>query len=333
LGAAATAVALAGSTLTLTGALGAAADPQIAAPSVVALPPTEKVKARVIAMTEGEIDDWSTMVRFLLYSSDYDIAGIVEVNSQFQPNGHSEESWLEDETAAYEAVHPNLVVHDADYPTADYIRSVSVVGNETRADLILPPDEMTTKDTAGERLIIDALLDEDPRPILFGAWGGANTLAQALHTIKTEGTQADWDRAVAKTRVYAIWYQDNGGRWIEENYPEIQIFEAFRWDLAWNCRVLQGPAPDSVTALMDTPWLYENVKTNHAPLGAFYPQEYTSEGDTPAFMGAVDNGLNDAYADFTAGGWGGRGELDEPYLLPNHYSDRYGLADDGDAHK
>lgn len=34
----------------------------------------------------------------------------------------------------YEAVYPNLVVHNPDYPTPDYLRSVSAVGNETRTD-------------------------------------------------------------------------------------------------------------------------------------------------------------------------------------------------------
>jgi hypothetical protein len=317
------------------GTTAAAAAPERAQRLVAATPDAERIKPRIIAMTDGEIDDWSTMVRFLMYSSDYDVAGIVEENSIFQQVGHSTEPWLENELDAYEEVYPNLVVHNPDYPTPDYLRSVSVVGNENKQDLILAPDQMNTRDTAGERLIIDRLLDDDPRPILFGAWGGANTLAQALHTIKTEHSAADWDKAVAKTRLYAIWYQDNGGRWIEENYPEIQVFEAFRWDMAWNYRVLQGPAPDDVKELMDTPWLYENVKTNHGPLGAYYPQEYTSEGDTPAFMAAVNNGLSDnlEYADFSIGGWGGRGELDEPYRLPNHYSDRYGVADDGDAHK
>jgi hypothetical protein len=56
------------------------------------------------------------------------------------------------------------------------------VGNETRGDLILAPDKMTTEDTAGERLIVDRLLDADPRPLLLSCWGGCISLAQALWT-------------------------------------------------------------------------------------------------------------------------------------------------------
>ena len=56
------------------------------------------------------------------------------------------------------------------------------MGNETRGDLILAPDKMTTEDTAGERLIVDRLLDADPRPLLLSCWGGCISLAQALWT-------------------------------------------------------------------------------------------------------------------------------------------------------
>ena len=36
----------------------------------------QQEKPRVIVTTDGEIDDQSSMIRFLMYSSDYDVAGI-----------------------------------------------------------------------------------------------------------------------------------------------------------------------------------------------------------------------------------------------------------------
>ena len=39
-------------------------------------------KPRVIATTDGEVDDRSSMIRFLLYSCDFDVVGIVQVNSK-----------------------------------------------------------------------------------------------------------------------------------------------------------------------------------------------------------------------------------------------------------
>jgi len=40
-------------------------------------------------------------------------------------------------------------------------------------------------------------------------------------------------------------------------------------------------------------------------LGALYPQEYVSEGDSPAFLYSIANGLRN-HEDPTYGGWGGR---------------------------
>ena len=36
----------------------------------------QQEKPRVIVTTDGEIDDQSSMIRFLMYSSDYDVAGL-----------------------------------------------------------------------------------------------------------------------------------------------------------------------------------------------------------------------------------------------------------------
>ncbi len=52
-------------------------------------------KPRVIVMTDGEIDDHSSMIRFLLYTCDIDLLAIIETNSIFQRDGHSNEDWFE----------------------------------------------------------------------------------------------------------------------------------------------------------------------------------------------------------------------------------------------
>jgi len=327
------AAALAVTGLAVAGPAQAAAPASAPAAATAPSSDGDLTKPRVLVLTDAEIDDRSTMVRFLMYSSDYDVAGIIEQNSVFQQHGHSAEDWFEDEIAAYEAVWPNLVKHNPDYPTADYLRSVTKVGNEDPLDLIRAPKDMQTRGTEGEQQIIKVLTDDDPRPILTTCWGGCNTLAQALWTIQTTHPKADLDRALAKIRLYVIWYQDNGGRWIEQNYPQVQIFEAYQWDDIWDYQATTGPAPDYIHDIMTADWLNENVKQNHGPLGAYTPQDYISEGDTPSFMNAVNNGLQDAAYDFTLGGWGSRAALDYPYLKPNHYTDFSGVADDGDAYK
>jgi hypothetical protein len=75
---------------------------------------TEK-KARVIVMTDGEIDDQSSMIRFLLYTCDVDLQAIIETNSVWQRSGHSKENWYENQLNAYEWVYPNLIKHNPNF--------------------------------------------------------------------------------------------------------------------------------------------------------------------------------------------------------------------------
>ena len=71
-------------------------------------------------------------------------------------------------------------------------------------------------------------------------------------------------------------------------------------------------------------FIRDHVKTGHGPLGALYPQDYVSEGDSPAFFYSLPNGLRNAeHPGF--GGWGGRYERVQG--LANVYRD---ARDDGD---
>ena len=55
-------------------------------------------------------------------------------------------------------------------------------------------------------------------------------------------------------------------------------------------------------------WLARHIQQGHGPLGAAYPDvAFGMEGDTPAFLGLIPNGLNSPeHPDW--GGWGGRYE-------------------------
>jgi hypothetical protein len=295
-------------------------------------------KPRVIATTDGEIDDHSSMIRFLLYTCDFDVAGIVEVNSKFQKHGHSHEPWLENQLAAYEQVLPSLRKHNPDYPSAEYLRGLCRVGNENIKDLWVAPPDMETKHTAGAQLIIDTLLDNDPRPVHVLSWGGANTTASALWKLKTEHPKEKFNYAVSRIRIYCIWYQDGGGGWIQTNIPGAYINEAYRWDNVWDYESYDNARkpgklsanPQWIQEFMKPAWVDEHVKNGHGALGALCPQKYISEGDTPSFLHLVNNGLN-AHEDYTLGGWGGRSEFDDP-AFPNLLTDKT-LADNGDRNK
>ncbi len=308
------------------------------APMASAAEHGSSTRPRVIATTDGEVDDRSSMIRFLLYTCDFDVAGIVEVNSKYQKRGHSDEKWIQAQLDAYDQVLPNLRKHNPSYPDTDSLRKVMRVGNETEADLWIAPPEMQTKDTAGAQLIIDTLLDDDPRPVHVLSWGGANTTASALWKLKTGYPKEKFDYAVSRIRIYCIWYQDGGGSWIQKNVPGAYIYEAYGWDDVWDYESYdharkQGrvsASPPAIQEYMKDAWVNEHVKNGHGPLGAMTPQKYISEGDTPSFLNLINNGLA-ADLDYTLGGWGGRSAHDDPNF-PNHVTDKT-LTDDGDSHK
>jgi hypothetical protein len=65
--------------------------------------------------------------------------------------------------------------------------------------------------------------------------------------------------------------------------------------------------------MVDNPWLEENVMKNHGPLGALYPRlDYIMEGDTPSFIGLINNGLGSALSP-AYGGWSGRYDFFQSY--------------------
>src|SRR5215831_14869847 len=238
----------------------------------------QHVRPRVIVTTDGEIDDQSSMIRFLLCSSDYDVAGIVQVNG-VQKDGHSKEKWIEKEVEKYAACLPNLKINNPDYPDAAYLLSVVKVGNENRSDINTAPPLLSNSE--GAQLIIKTLLDNDPRPVHILAWGGANTQANALWQIKQNYSSDEWKKAAAKVRLYCIWYQDGGGKWIEDNLPEIKIYQAGSperdggWRYVWDYMSVDhyykdrlSKNPPALQKIMDTLWLQQNIKTGHGPLCA-----------------------------------------------------------------
>ncbi len=262
---------------------------------------------RVIVMTDAETDDRCSMVHFLLYTNDMQVDAIIQSNSCFQRRGWSNEPWLEEQISAYEKVYPNLLVHDNRYPSPDYLRSVVFVGDEnpehigigTNAPKLIPGmkptiDPSSWEDTPGSDRIVEVLLEDDPRPVYLQAWGGSNTAARAFYKLKTQ-YPGQYKRAVSKAVLYCIWYQDAGGNYIEQNFPEVTILLNHHFSGSW----------DYGTMVNSDTFVNQYIRNGKNPLGAFYTQPYISEGDSPSFLYSIDNGLR-SYEDPSFGGWGGR---------------------------
>ena len=272
--------------------------------------PTEKT--RVIVTSDGEIDDECSLVRFLLYANEWDIEGIVTSSSQYHWHGHhwAGDDWIDPSLNAYEAVYPNLIKHDKNYPSPAYLRAHAFLGN------VEAEGEMDSI-TAGSEHIVRVLLDEsDPRPIWLQAWGGTNTIARALKTI--EEKHPDRMAGVAKKlRLFFIWEQDTTYQaYIRPHWGKYNILTIISDQFIALFYHWKKYLPQQQQSYLAGAWMNEHILTNHGPLCASYkahgPDEkgfvagdFRSEGDSPAFMHTIVTGLRSLESP-DWGGWGGR---------------------------
>jgi hypothetical protein len=269
---------------------------------------SQKNRAIILTDIEADPDDTQSLIRLLLYSNQIDIKGLVATTSVWQKNRIAPES-IEKVIRAYRSVQPNLVKHEPGFPEAESLLSIIKKG--------LPLYGMEGvgegKDSEGSDLIIRELEAIDERPLWISVWGGVNTLAQALYKIKKTKTEKEAKRLISKLRVYTISDQDDSGVWIRKNFPDLFYIVSPGDDYGsatWTG--INGVVKGIDNEKISNKWLVENIQQEHSPLGALYPDvSWGVEGDTPAFLSLIPNGLNEAsHPDW--GGWGGRYELYKP---------------------
>jgi Protein of unknown function (DUF1593) len=115
----------------------------------------QEAKPRVVITADPELDDNNTLIRAILYSSDFKIGSLIYASSQFHWTGdgkgttqyipgreyariglcpftswrfRSDERFIDDIVDAYAKAYPNLKIHDPDYPTPAELESKNQVG-------------------------------------------------------------------------------------------------------------------------------------------------------------------------------------------------------------
>jgi len=268
-------------------------------------------KPDIIVLTdiEADPDDMQSLIRFLLYSNQWDVEGLIATTSIHQRTRVAPESILK-VLDAYKKVQPNLLTHEIGYPTYDRLKAVVKKGLAVYG----MQGVGAGKDSDGSDWIIKILEKKDESPLWICVWGGPNTLAQALWKIKNTKSAVEAERLYRKLRVYTISDQDDSGPWIRNNFPGIFyiVTPGYNYTRAtW--LGMSFPMPGSNAEVTSNDWLAKNIQQGHGPLGAAYPDvAYGMEGDTPSFLNLISNGLNDPEHP-NYGGWGGRYEF---YLPP-----------------
>lgn len=332
-----------------------------------------KDKIRTIITQDAEVDDQNSLRHFMFYANEVELQGIVQTSSKFhwigvpgavkpekvfkddfesdiavetgpfdEPYRWTGTDWMYEVADDYEKDYPNLSRHADGYPTPDYIRSITKIGNIGYEGEREAPSE-------GSELIRARILDDDPRPLYIQVWGGTNTIARALMDIQSEyeGTKV-WDdlhRKISdKVIITACGEQDPAYReYIAEEWPDIVFVKtlqmesyAYPWAIMPECDSKDTLKADFMkkeiltgrSALTDgyCTWLdgkyyegeLEDSQFGTNPdigkegfltkiLGLPEPEQYAflSEGDSPTFFPLLDWGFR-TLEDFSYGGLSGR---------------------------
>lgn len=266
------------------------------------------IKSRVIVTTDGEADDRASMVRFLLTSNEFDIEGIINSSSQFHWvggkgwNAFYDVSWIDKYIDQYAKVYKNLQLHDPDYPDPEFLKSKWKVGNING----IGEDSIRTE---GAELIANVLLDRtDSRPVWVQAWGGCNTISRALKIIQEDSPER-MAEAASKLRLFLIWEQDETYQnYIRPNWEQFNIPTVISDQFDCIAYIWPKVLPEDVTTYFESKWMRENIIHGHGPLCEIYENNsgaFNAEGDTPAFLHSIPNGLRSSESP-GFGGWGGR---------------------------
>ncbi len=293
-----------------------------------------KTKPRVIATTDGEVDDRCSMVRFLLYADQWDVEGLIYSSSKFHWKGYrwAGETWLYRDIDLYAQCYENLKQNSPDFPTPKHLRSKIYIGNIDSVGAM-------EHDTPGSDHIVKVLLDDDPRPVYLQAWGGTNTIARALWKIQHEYPD-QMEKVSKKAILYIILDQDRTFRdYIQPNWPHLKVLGSFKQYEALAYRWYQK-FPEDIQYYYREEWIKTNILDGNGPLCARYEAYdgtwnkhnlgmdiFRSEGDSPSFMYSIETGLR-SMEDPTYGGWGGRFEKE-----PGTHDVWQGAKDDGDLYK
>ena len=271
----------------------------------------------VISDIGNEPDDQMSLVRLLLYSNELDIEALIASTSTWQKTTIHPET-MRTLVAAYGQVRPNLLLHAKGWPeAADLDRRI--YAGQSGYGMAATGEG---KSSEGAKAIVRAVEREDSRPLWICLWGGANTLAEALMELRASHTPEETNRLIAKMRVSSISDQDDAGPWMRREFPSLFYvgmpstptsgeYAYATWTGISGDKYYRNGAGADFTPVTNE-WLDANIRSK-GPLGKVYPKfMFIMEGDTPSYLGLIDNGLN-ANRRPDWGGWGGRYIYRLPY--------------------
>ena len=185
----------------------------------------KQLKPRLVVLTDiapanVEPDDMESLIRLLVHADLYEIEAIIATGGWNSSGGPYPTGWMDSISTvidAYQKDLPNLMKRSAQskflslekenrqqklgyWPSADYLRGRVMAGS-----LELGKDKIGEKNNSrGSDFLIQLAEEDDDRPLWIAAWGGANTLAQAIWKVQRERTEEQLKAFLDKLYVYTI---------------------------------------------------------------------------------------------------------------------------------
>ena len=261
-----------------------------------------------IAPADVEPDDMESMVRLMAYADCFEIEALItSVGWNCDPYPTVWAEYLTRVIEAYRQDVPKLMRRSGQkkflsignengrqrlgyWPSADYLKGRAVMGSIHGGIKSIGEGN----DSPGSDLLIRLADEDDQRPIYVAAWGGANTLAQAIWRVKQTRSADDVKRFVRKFRLFTITDQDmqysmrmdraySSHMWLRRDFADDLQFV---WDEgAWQEQCELGKQH----------WQqHQQFIQGRGALGKEYPTyKWGVEGDTPSFLYVMPHGLND----------------------------------------
>ena len=249
-------------------------------------------KPRLVITADPELDDVNTLIRAMLYTTDFKVEGLIYDSSQFHWRGDGKgstqyiagreyarygrgpvaswrwpdnENFIDEIVDAYAKVYPNLRVHNRGYPAPAELKGKIRWGNvEFEGDY--------SKDSDGSNLIKSLLLDDQPGPLFVSAQGGQSTISRALKSIYDQyGKTPQWAAIQSKVsrKLIVIPFGDQDGtnsRYIRPNWPGVETWMLAMINFGYGARSAHTPENQRY---FSAAWTQENV-SSRGPLGALY---------------------------------------------------------------
>ncbi|MEA5460430.1 nucleoside hydrolase-like domain-containing protein [Arcicella sp. LKC2W] len=246
---------------------------------------SDKIKPRIVITADPELDDNNSLIRFILYSSDFDIEGLIYASSGFHWKGDEkgtkwfvpgreyarfglnecpctswrwakDEHFIHDIVDAYEKAYPNLKIHNPEYPDPKLLKSKIKYGN-------IEFDGEISKNTEGSNLIKSLILDNKSGQLFIAAWGGQSTIARALKSIQEDYEfTAEWENIKKKINRKVVLLpsgdqDDTYATYIKPNWADIEYRQFSGGPNYGYGAQLKASKEDSL--FLTASWMKENV--------------------------------------------------------------------------